>query len=240
MLRSFIRFSLLESKVQDLEKKYVNNRFTKDEFDKLSAMDKTPTKKYLQWMCKQFSTDKYSLARITQAIDVFNTNTFRFAHMDLNHYKTLEELELEVKRVKHFLYEKESQKPIFKKLHEDEELLLVRVDNHSAIMKYGAGTKWCITMNDDSSYNEYSENNFIYVLILKFISDIEPFHKICVIVNKQSGSMKWFNLDDIEYQQIDDMVLDIEPPSWSHPDIENVLLKSQKLIKNDSLTSNNS
>lgn len=59
LLDLFVKQVLTEGRVDDLRKKYGFDRIegledVEDDFDRLINLDPSPTKKYLEWMVKQY------------------------------------------------------------------------------------------------------------------------------------------------------------------------------------------
>ncbi len=210
MIRSFIQHVLLEGKIQDLEKKYPDV-----DVETLSNNDPSPTKKYLEWMCKRYAEAIKSrrianlLNDMFPTIAFFHKNIHHFKNKDINSYKTVKELEDQVKEIGQKLALKDLSNVSGNavKLFEDENFLFLRPDDKNAVMKYGAGTKWCITMKNATYYEDYTEEGVVfYFLIVKPLNNY--YHKIAWAVHRSNRE-----ITDIEYFDAED-----NPRKFSHID----------------------
>jgi len=213
-LRNFIREALNEGKVQDLEKKYVSDdkddltKITPNVFKRIAAADPSPTKKYLDWMCKQYISDAQgTLADIFSSIAYFHQNVQRFPKKDIYAYKTLKELEDEVKRIGKINQAKNEKLGNAKKLYEDDQFLLIRPDDKNAVMKYGANTQWCITMRDANYYEDYVNDGCVFYFMIDKIADDNDnqFAKVAIVLKRdpEEPYLQFFDAVDEEREQED-------------------------------------
>ena len=70
-----------------------------------------------------------------------------------------------------------------------------RITTHEAAMKYGAGTKWCITEKDPTNWNDYIKYNNFYFLIAKDPKD-NKYHKIALQVEAGSSYFIYWDAED--------------------------------------------
>jgi len=208
MIRGFIKSMLLEGKVEDLQKKYPDV-----DVSYVASRDPSPTKKYLAWMLKQIMNGHIE-EDIVPTIQYFHQNIQSFKNKDINSYEDLKDLEEIVKDTELKRQEKDNAKLVgsAEKIHEDDSLLLVRPDDKNAVMKYGAGTKWCITMRDATYYEDYTANNTIfYFLIDKSRSSNDPYHKVALAVERNDNNevvdVTYFNAPDDEIDYNDVLIL---------------------------------
>lgn len=69
------------------------------------------------------------------------------------------------------------------KIYEDNKVLIVSPKTHQASCFYGAGTRWCVTMKGQPAYfNQYTTGKKLYFVILKGMSQDNPFYKIAINV----------------------------------------------------------
>lgn len=195
IIRAFIRQILSEGKVDDLKKKYVQpftdptdedlkTKIHPYEFTQLVEVDPSPTKKYLEWIIKA-KIKGHNKNDISSTIEFFHKNIHRFKNKDINFYKDLKDLENEVKKIDSLVKSDTTGAGKAVKLFEDEHTLLVRPDDKTAVMKYGANTKWCITMKNASYYEEYTANNVVfYFIINKSIPPNDCMAKIAIAVER--------------------------------------------------------
>ena len=124
--------------------------------------------KYLLWIAKQLANGHNS-TDVSQTLKFFNENPDKFEKKDIHQYNDLKEVE---DIVKEFglsnTKAKDMAKEGGKKIFENDNLMVIRIDNKQAMMVYGSGTKWCTTMEDETYYEDYvyKGTNF-YVIIRK-------------------------------------------------------------------------
>jgi hypothetical protein len=135
----------------------------------LKVEDPTGTKrKYLLWITKQLAAGNNS-PDIAQTLKFFHDNPGKFNVKDINKYKELKDLEDLVKQFGISNRQaKEQDKEGAAKIHEDDNLMVVRIDDKPAMVLYGAETRWCTTMKDQHYYEDYvSQGNDFYIVIRK-------------------------------------------------------------------------
>jgi hypothetical protein len=204
---------LCEGKVDDLRTQYVTtNKIPEHAFERLVEIDKTDTKKYLQWMCKRFSEerDHQNLVRLQKYIpffdDLVNKNKIQGAERDINYYKTIEML---YDKVKHFEENKEAAKTGGEiereiaagadKVFENDKVLIVKPKTKEASCKYGAGTKWCTAATDSSNWFKqyYLDRGVTLYYVIPKIKDVPKFwHKIAIAVESNGNKTAWDETDN--------------------------------------------
>jgi len=187
MLRGFIKTILVEGKVQDLEKKYLG-KIEFEAFKDLSQSDPSPTKKYLDWMCKQ-KIKGSSNSDIIATIQYFHKNMSRFEKKDINAYQDLKSLEDKVKEISLKQPSSIERKGNVKKLFEDDKFVVLRPDNKQAVISYGANTKWCITMFDSTYYEQYVQSNVVfYFFIDKIAEKDDQMAKVALAIQRDQNN----------------------------------------------------
>ena len=78
---------------------------------------------------------------------------------------------------------------------ETDKWYVYHITTHEAAMKYGSGTKWCITEKEGFHWKQYSVSNNIYFFISKTLTDENPLYKIAVLVDA-SGEKEYWNAKD--------------------------------------------
>jgi hypothetical protein len=79
------------------------------------------------------------------------------------------------------------------KIYEDKDLLVIAANTHEASCKYGAGSKWCTTARDDSSYwRRHNQTGTEFFWIFKNKPQNDPNHKFSYHV-KIKGDADWCN-----------------------------------------------
>jgi hypothetical protein len=125
------------------------------------------------------------------AVEFFHQNQQRFEKKDINQYKSLSELEDNIKVVEKKIQQRELEKDAKRDrdiLYKDGRWLVVVPKSHEASCKYGAGTKWCVTMKDDSTYwNRYSKNAMFFFIFDKTKDEKDPLYKVAYRIKGSSG-----------------------------------------------------
>jgi len=77
--------------------------------------------------------------------------------------------------------EEKSAKKEADKIYEDNKVLIVSPKTHDTSCFYGSGTRWCVTMkNTPSHFTQYTTGKKLYFVILKGMSQDNPFYKIAI------------------------------------------------------------
>lgn len=144
---------LQEGRVEDMKKKYPEHT---DAVDFLVSNDPSNNNKYLQWMMKQVVKNNQQHGYVLTLTKHFHKNVQKLQKKDINQYKTLDELQEALSKLKP-PKPKDELEGEYEKLYETDEILVVKPLTHKASCKYGSGTKWCITMkNTDKYWNHYT------------------------------------------------------------------------------------
>lgn len=113
-----------------------------------------------------------ALENIFTRVQLNNIINFFYLHhnnkleqRDLSKIKDLNELVCEVGKYELKALKKDLEKQI-KKIHEDEEWLIIRPLTQESAIKYGYGTKWCTTTYDDDRYFTKHAGNGILIYAL--------------------------------------------------------------------------
>jgi hypothetical protein len=123
---------------------------------------------------------------------------------DLTSYKTISDLELQLSLAELKMVDKEMEKQV-KKLHEDDEWLVIKPLSFLASKKYGANTKWCTTNENNPDYFlKYSRRGIlIYVINKKTGNKVAAFKNLD---NDYERETSFWNMID---QRIDSMESDL-------------------------------
>jgi len=162
LLQEYIKRILSEKKSDDLKIKFPN---LSSEIDEL---EKSVHPKYLVWCVKQLTQD-FSINDLIPTIKFYDKNSSKFQSKDINTYKTLKDLENELKEIgskSKTELRKEVKSEGSEKLFEDDQFLLLYIKNKDASVTYGAGTKWCITMRDAKYFEQYSNDNVVFYFLI--------------------------------------------------------------------------
>ena len=195
LFRISSRLVQVASRLSDLKFKYPK---FENELEEISRID--PKGKYLEWSVKQLIKG-HNLPDIKGSIEFFDKNNDRFEKKDINQYKDLKDLENEIKSLPKSKSQekKEIKSSGSQKIYEDDQYALIRVDDKQACVEYGKGTKWCITMEDASYFEEYTEQNTLFYFLINKTDDDKI--AICIIRDLQNN-FKGFDFYDAEDNQI--------------------------------------
>ncbi len=191
----------IAAKIDELKKKYPNHEF---EIDKINEADPSPTKKYLEWGAKQINTGIYTTHEVATAIKQFHQYHQKLENKDINSYKTIEEVERAL--VGKDLPSKRKLKEISKSgadvIYESPNYIVIHPKTKESACAYGAGTKWCITMKNESHYENYSNKGIIFYYIFDRHPKDEIMNKVAIAMKilQDDGIVEVFDAQD---RQID-------------------------------------
>ena len=163
------------AKIDELRKKYPN--VIKSVADRFFEGDKTPTKKYLEFMFKMWSTrsnrptEAFSSAQYVKVINQFDQLLPYIENKDIysGQYKSIVQLFRVVDNAKVLKEENEFiREDHIDVLIENDDYLLISPLTLKGSLKYGADTKWC-TASKTSSYQfkNYTIDGYLFYLISK-------------------------------------------------------------------------
>ena len=180
------------SKVEELRNKY--SKVTTQTFNKFDDADKTPTKKYLEYYLKMWSSrntgQSYcpsttdALIRLVQEYDkllpyISNKDIYAKEFMDSTYLKLVIAKAEEIKEEKTFI--KEDHVVV---LDETDEYVLLQPITHRGSLRYGAQTRWCTaSRNDTSTYNRYTKGGLLVYLIDKKGNKKDQGKKLALYLN---------------------------------------------------------
>jgi hypothetical protein len=181
------------SKIDELRVKYPS--VTKVSFEKFVEADKTPTKKYLDYMLKIWSTRdiqpvSITSTKITQLVKLFDellpfiTNKDIYS-VDYSNFSTLSKVvdNAEIARDEKSFVRKEH----VNVLMENDDYMLVQPKTHKGSLKYGANTRWCTASKKDPEvFKRYNRNGFLVYLIDKTGTKQKNYEKIALYMEYHS------------------------------------------------------
>jgi hypothetical protein len=197
------------SKVDELKLKYetVNVRT----FNKLTEADKTPTKKYLEFLLKSWSLRGYNdcpsttdaLIGLVNKFDellpyIENKDIYSKDYTNLSLLKKTITRAEEVKDEKTFIRDEH-----VIVLHETDKYLLLTPTTHKGSLKYGSRTKWCTASKADvGTFQRYTRNGLLGYVIDKSNERQLNYNKIALYHEYSdsafSGEVRVFNSCDNE------------------------------------------
>ena len=98
------------------------------------------------------------------------------------------------------------------KIFEDKNILIIKPLTHRASCKYGAGTKWCTSMDTQSSYFEThtTGNQGLYYIILKNFDQSNKFYKIAIHIKPNAET--WYDATDTPMSSREKEVFNLGAP----------------------------
>lgn len=156
---------IFESRVDDALRKYP---MLSKEIEILAARDPSGRQaKYVTWMARQVAQGE-DVDEVVCAVDRFNAVAKRLSNSDINAYRTLDQLSTALSSLKPSSSSRRlAASAGAKKIASDGVYDVFRIDTHAAAMKYGKGTRWCITEADGNYWSDYRRENTIFYFAIK-------------------------------------------------------------------------
>ena len=147
---------------------------------------------------------------------------------DFAQYTSYEELKKDIDRVKEV-----SKSTDITKFYEDKDLLVIAANTWEASCKYGAGSKWCTTARDNSSYyRRHNETGTEFFWIFKNKPQDDPNHKFSYHI-KLNGKPDWCNA--VNNCMGDDRLPETSYPK-QHPKYQEIIGKLEEFHNSRDLT----
>ena len=158
---------------------------------KLNELDRTPTKKYLEYMIKTWLAEFETIVDIEELgrqVAKFDELLPYVDKKDIytDDYSTFEKLtkvvsDAEIKKKgKTFVKDKN-----IEMLYETDEYLFLIPKTHEGSLKYGAGTRWCTASRDSpETFRKYYEKGYLGYLIDKKSSKKSGYNKVAMHITK--------------------------------------------------------
>ena len=216
------------SKVDELKLKYSN--VLGRTFNKFVESDKTPTKKYLEFLLKSWQTRGFNdcppttdgLINLVIMFDellpyIDNKDIYSKDYNNLSLLKSVITRAEEAKEEKTFIRDEH-----VIVLHETDSYLLLTPITHRGSLKYGAGTKWCTaSKNEVSTFQRYTRSGLLGYVIDKTSEKQVNYKKIALYHEYNdsafSGEVRVFNSYDNEVN--DGTVLS---GGWSEEELQTI------------------
>jgi hypothetical protein len=169
-IKTFQQFRIDES-LSSARKRFVDTKKVDQMmFDRLKAIDPTPTFKYLEAIIG-FYLGGTPIEEIRTTINSFDkmVEKNQIKQRDINSYKDFDDL-VDVVKTSDIQYglkqaSKEKSRDA-KTVYEDERYKVLVPRTHEASCKYGAGTKWCITEENPEAWKMYYDSLRTHYFIL--------------------------------------------------------------------------
>lgn len=201
------------AKVDELRAKY--NTITERTFTKFITADTTPTKKYLEWMCKTWvnkpaypTITSITASKIVDIVTKFEKLTPYLSDKDIysKENSDFESLIRKLDNAERIRTEKEFVKEgNIEILLETDDYIYLRPITHLASLRYGAQTRWCTaSKGNPSTFNSYVAAGHLTYLISKKSEIKSNYQKVAFYLRFTDGGPLQ---DQIEiYNQTDSRV----------------------------------
>ncbi len=150
--------------------KQLNTKFSPNLVETVLKLDPTKNHKYTEWILSKGS--RY-IKQAAVAVNFFNNNQDRMTYKDIYQYKSLKQLQNDIKTVGTSRRSKKENDKISgaTKIFENNQWCVIHLKNKWAAEYYGSNTKWCISGHSMCDFESYlCNNNQLYVIIDKFIN----------------------------------------------------------------------
>lgn len=143
--------------------------------------------KYHKWIESQLKLG-YNSADILGTVEMFDDKSVLLPKEQRDIYVwDGKELEEALKNLSSNRQTRKSSRGKYVKMFEDDRFLVVRVDDQEAAIYWGVGTRWCITQENSSYYNNYRDNgNVFYYLIDKEAENKALWSKVAIVMGQKS------------------------------------------------------
>lgn len=196
----FLNESLKTARLNFLEKGLIDN----ETFSKISDVDPTPTKKYLDKMCEWF-VQGTELKTIAEYIEKFHNVSSKLEQKDINKYTTFEQLKTVLDSIVSNTKVKKQEKKGVEIVRDDEDVLIAVPYTLAQSRIYGKGTKWCTTSKKtDMHWEQYYVRNLLtlYYIWFKNVTD-KRFYKIAIGVDINNNWEEIRDAQDDKIQKVD-------------------------------------
>ena len=187
--------------------------FMGDEIKRFHELSNSITDKDVEYFLKQIDNAK---SRGTNYFDSpSKQDLVKRSPKDIYSYPTLWVVQImnnSVKERKRLQQEEEEAKKDVEKIYEDGRFLIVQPFSHKASCYYGANTKWCVSMKNDSYYfNRYTTDSRLYYIIDKESAGNNSLGKMALVINNNGNVTVWDQQDN--QRTVDFMLERFEPIS---------------------------
>jgi hypothetical protein len=139
---------------------------------------------YKSWATKKSGNPEMAMKIMNDVLD----NQKKLPKKDFSQYSSYDELVSDLNKLK-----QDAKSEDASKIYEDKDLLVIAANTWEASCKYGAGSKWCTTARDDSSYwKRHNETGTEFFWIFKNKPQNDPGHKFSYHI-KVNGDHDWCN-----------------------------------------------
>jgi D-Tyr-tRNAtyr deacylase len=195
-----LKFLLKEGRKEDLKKKY-SDKFDEDVIDWiLNISDLVDfNHKYTDFVFRVLENENMDIEwwveTIIEELKLFDKYQNQLEKKDINQYKTFDELQKAVTKIRQKEKEKELESQV-DKIYEDDTILVVAPKTEQASCKYGSNTKWCTAAKNDNRFATYTQGSQkLYYIINKKKSSGSNYSKIAIHFNNSGRKTYWDSTD---------------------------------------------
>lgn len=157
---------------------------------------------------RDVSDKRQFVAEIVPKVQFFDTNKDKYPKKDLKEYigdwferDFVDFTDDLIKKSSVKQEEKKARKEV-EKIYDSDTVLIVKPKTHTASCYYGAGTKWCTTTRNNSSYFEsHTKNANLYYIIVKKKNVSDRFYKIAINIKpvQKLIDSEWYDVQDNKF-----------------------------------------
>jgi hypothetical protein len=168
----------------------------------LEIADPTHKNKYLMWIASQLA-NKYSQEDIRSTVNAFHKDYKRLRETDIYKYKDLKDLDNKLKDIELSKRQVEifSKEMGAVKVFGDDTCTLIRINSKTAILYYGKASRWCVAMENEDYWEDYSASGNVFYVLLDKVG-----HRKFAIQKKGLMDVTIWEENDDEVDDIDDWV----------------------------------
>jgi hypothetical protein len=169
--------------------------------------DKTPTKKYLEYMFKYWvstpSGHRMTSNQVVALVNKFDSLLPYIENKDIysKEYTFISQLKMVVEIAEKTKLDNEFvREDHIDVLMENDDFLLLRPKTFEGSNKYGANTRWCTTGKHISHFTRYTGHSFLFYLVSKKETKKNRYNKIAFLIGKGNPLTTVIQI----YNQVDD------------------------------------
>lgn len=224
------------SKVEELRARY--NKIANPTFEKFVKADLTPTKKYLEWMCKiwdnrdqyRYNVNSFSSLQIVKTMMDFDILLPYLADKDIYSKNNTDypNLRKRLDTAKELKADKEFKREgNIEVLFEDDTVLFLRPLTVDGTLKYGSKTRWCTaSKTSPGTFLSYFRQGYLVYLISKNENKSASYNKVAFYIRTTLGTDPLIDSIDI-YSQTDSRVktTDLVKNGWDEKFILRIIFE---------------
>jgi len=150
------------------------NKVPRDIFMQFEKGDNTKTKKYLDWMCREYVMDSSRPGHIVDVVRLYDNyaqrNLIPQEYKDIYKYG-LNEIDTKLGELGDVKSKTEIEKEVksnIEKVFENDKVLIVSPKTFEASCYYGANTKWCTAAKNREKWDSYASRGVkLYYIVFK-------------------------------------------------------------------------